>query len=177
MTETTDPLVARFGIEMLEKRGYIDMIDGPPDDDAEFNRYPVHPMFDKRNFAIYDSLSDISTPLEVSEYTSISPSLRLASRILNDPSVQPFFAGVVAHDKYKPLKRFPPSFAPVNERYYTFEDIPSDPRDPVATWRTVAQLSKSILFRFTDMTGTGFLMSTTLDIDGPKHGRWGLRDQ
>jgi len=177
MTETTDPVVAHFGIEMLEPRGYIDMINGPPNDDAEFNRYPTHPIFDRRNFSIYDSWSCISAPLTVLEYASISPGLRLASLILNDPFIQPFFAGIVAHDKYKLLTKFPSSFTPAKDPYYTFEDVPPDPRDPAATWRTVAQLSKSILFRFTDMTGTGALMVTVLDTDDPKHARRGLRDQ
>lgn len=115
----------------------------------------IHPIFRRNNFLCksYD-------------YDILLPSLRLASLLLEDPSILPFFNGLID----KPLQRLGDDRA---ERLYRQQLLVfdwktgnDDPRaDQLRAWKALADLGRKIRFEFHDIAGTAYMQ--TRPIPGP----------
>ncbi|KAF1354666.1 hypothetical protein BDV97DRAFT_418461 [Delphinella strobiligena] len=101
---------------------------------------PIHPIFRRKNWI------DISDD----EYKLLDPGLRLASCFLYEPSVMPFFTGILRREFTK-ITNVPQA---VTEKFMLnrFDPIPytSDKgwKQQTATWKTLANMKDCISWRF-----------------------------
>lgn len=144
-----DPILHAFGLDNLQKYGYIDYLDPqmsqPPDpskighkrDYLRATRYvpwsalrrPIHPILKKDNFECPDAVYEI-----------IRPALLIASGFLNEPALQSFLGGML--DQTKWIQR------PGDTK--EFKELPSADmeQNPISVWKQVALLKHCITFSF-----------------------------
>lgn len=147
-TEGRDLILSTFGVRALQKFGYIDYLPGQqlPCLEAQFVRpnalyitragtvpanilrNPFHPIFKRENFRCSDF-----------EYVLLQPALQLASGFLNEPALQSFLGGILAHHTHQPIQGF---------EGVSFDDLPdvSHDRYKLDIWRKVASLQDCITF-------------------------------
>ena len=178
-----DPILRWYGLDKLWHGGYIDLLDGVPPVDAGFDAMPIHPIFKIDNFF----LGSCEVRLTLEQYQSFAPTLRLASRILSEPHLQSFFAGILATDDHKPITATTaPSYRqPLSPalKFSEAEDVDGPAswirKNGAATWTRVSQLQHCIRFIFGTPAIANAKFTTCEDLLGPwdTPPRYGLVDR
>lgn len=168
--EGRDQILYTFGVKALQQFGYIIHLPGqpPPHLDAYFVRpdvqymnetrkvpvaevltSPIHPIFKRDNFICNDH-----------EYDLFTPSLQLASGFLNEPSLQPFLAGIYCHHAHIPV------LGKLNS-WFDNRPTPDYVRDRFTIWKQVAQLQHHIKFMLASNLGEESSFACANDFGGP----------
>lgn len=178
----TDAIVQAFGLDALEKHGYINYIGEQLPAFPSLETMPIHPIFRRDNFFVGpfgDPRVDlqVEVPFGNKSYDVLSPALKIASGILSEPSLQPFLAGILARHLWTQVTEWPNTFQP-RDTVYSFKERDGQPGDPSSheTWRQVAELQHCLKFRFKECD-KGTLMETEPDLQGRAHNRFGLVPQ
>lgn len=118
----------------------------------------IHPIYRFNNWKI-----------RATAYNLLIPSLRLASMLLEDPSILPFFNGLLQ----KPLGRLGDAEAEklYDQELYVFDWFTGN-EDPYAdqlnAWKKMANLSTRIEFEVVECDGNAFMQTRPLPSKHPK---------
>lgn len=173
-----DLILSQFTLDNLKDYGYTHFVN-VPEPDLLFKTSPVHPIFKKSNFYMGPGLA-----IEQKYYNLIRPALRMASCVFYEPSMQPYFAGILAPAYYEEITKFSKSVEAgraremVPEKLYMFRPRPVDPNDPTghiqATWKAMYRMQDCVRFR-SDIGGkTSVYGVTGYDFNAAQKGRFGL---
>lgn len=163
-------VVGVFGLQTLERYGYVDYLDGAPPRDPVFDGMPIHPLLGKDRFSVYIT-DNVSLPYD--SYARALPALRMVTSLLNEPSIMPFFSGILDRSRYQKINHWPKNVTPKTAWYRFMES-----NNSFDIWDKMARLKNCLRFRFRKFEGedAGTAMYTTLDLSGPSNGRYGFHD-
>lgn len=167
-----EAVLVTIGLDVLTNGGFVNLDDFDGIElDLDFqssagrtflkNHYnsndPIHPIFRKFNWP------DISD----ADYQLIGPSLRLASRILDQPCITPFFKGLIL--KQKRWVKITPKPYHKQEMFY-FTQSPCNEMDMLEVWNWFAEIGVAQCqeWRFRDVDPDTFACTGKTGGAGPR---------
>ncbi|KAF1347529.1 hypothetical protein BDV97DRAFT_415462 [Delphinella strobiligena] len=165
-----DQILYNFGVRALQQFGYINHLPGqqPPHLDPYFVRPSVQYMNESRNVPVAEVLTNPIHPIfkrdnfkcTDHEYGLLTPSLQLPSGFLNEPALQPFFAGIYSHHTHVPVPGMLTSW---------FDDRPTPDyvKDRFTIWKQVARLQHHIQFVLASGRGESSSFACSNNVAGP----------
>lgn len=171
-----DPILKTIGLDQLVAEGVTNLSRSARNHDSPSSAFPatpgeefrkafpqgagvIHPIYRKDNWMISQA-----------NYEVLLPAIRLASMLLEDPAILPFFRGLLD----LPLKRLGDDKAEklYNQKLYVFDWLSGneDPwADQVDGWKAIANLSTRIRFEIVDMPGSAFMQTRPVQSGHPKY--------